>query len=41
VKSGEIVMDILKPLDFHMHTLARSVGESLFAIFTWVCPHFW
>jgi len=32
VKSGEIVMDILKPLDFHLHTLARNVGETLFAV---------
>ncbi len=32
VKSGEVVMDILKPLDFHLHTLARNVGETLFAI---------
>jgi ABC-2 type transport system permease protein len=31
VKSGEIVMDILKPLDFHMHTLARNVGETMFS----------
>jgi ABC-2 type transport system permease protein len=31
VRSGEIVMDILKPLDFHLHTLARNVGETLFS----------
>lgn len=30
IKSGEIVMDILKPLDFHLHILARNVGETLF-----------
>jgi ABC-2 type transport system permease protein len=32
VKTGEIVMDILKPLDFHMHTLARNVGETMFTL---------
>jgi ABC-2 type transport system permease protein len=31
VKDGEIVMDMLKPLDFHLHTLARNVGETLFS----------
>lgn len=30
VKNGEIIMDMLKPLDFHVHTLARSIGEVLF-----------
>jgi ABC-2 type transport system permease protein len=30
VKEGEIIMDMLKPLDFHLHTLARNVGETLF-----------
>lgn len=30
VKDGEIIMDMLKPLDFHLHTLARNVGETLF-----------
>lgn len=32
VKNGEIVIDILKPLDFHLHTLARNVGETVFTI---------
>ncbi|MBI4927337.1 MAG: ABC-2 family transporter protein, partial [Anaerolineae bacterium] len=38
VKSGEIVMDILKPLDFHLHTLARSFGEVLFVSLTMGLP---
>jgi len=38
VKSGEIVMDILKPLDFQLHTLARSLGEVLFISFTMGMP---
>jgi ABC-2 type transport system permease protein len=38
VKSGEIVMDILKPLDFQLHTFARSTGEVLFAAFTQGLP---
>jgi ABC-2 type transport system permease protein len=30
VRTGEISMDLLKPLDFHLHMLARNVGEMLF-----------
>lgn len=40
VKSGEIVMDMLKPLDFHMHTLARNIGELLFFGFTLGLPSY-
>ena len=40
VKSGEIVMDMLKPLDFHLHTLARNVGETLFLLPLPGHPHF-
>jgi ABC-2 type transport system permease protein len=40
VKSGEIVMDMLKPLDFHMHMLARNTGEVLFYTFTLGTPSF-
>jgi ABC-2 type transport system permease protein len=29
VKSGAIDTDLMKPLDFHFHMLARSVGETL------------
>lgn len=38
VKSGEIVMDLLKPLDFHVHILARNIGEVLFAAATLAVP---
>jgi ABC-2 type transport system permease protein len=40
VKSGEIVMDMLKPLDFHLHMLARNVGEVVFFAFTLGVPSF-
>lgn len=40
VKSGEIVMDLLNPLDFHLHTLARNVGETLFYATTLGIPSF-
>jgi ABC-2 type transport system permease protein len=40
VKDGEIVMDMLKPLDFHIHTLARNVGETLFSTFMLGVPSF-
>ncbi|HZJ24671.1 MAG TPA: ABC-2 family transporter protein [Anaerolineales bacterium] len=32
VKSGAIDTDLMKPLDFHVHMLARSTGESLIGI---------
>ena len=40
VKNGEIIMDMLKPLDFHLHTLARNVGETLFMTATLGVPSF-
>jgi ABC-2 type transport system permease protein len=40
VKTGEIIMDMLKPLDFHMHMLARNVGEALFFTLTLGTPSF-
>jgi len=38
VKSGAIDMDLLKPLDFHFHMLARSTGEMLFRIVVIALP---
>jgi ABC-2 type transport system permease protein len=38
VKSGEIVMDMLKPLDFHLHMLARNAGEVVFYALTLGVP---
>ena len=32
VRTGAIDTDLLKPLDFHLHMLARSVGEMLFRL---------
>jgi ABC-2 type transport system permease protein len=32
VKSGAIDTDLMKPLDFHVHMLARSTGEALIGI---------
>jgi ABC-2 type transport system permease protein len=32
VRTGEIGMDLLKPLDFHLHMLARNVGEVIFFV---------
>lgn len=40
VKSGEIVMDMLKPLDFQFHMLARNMGETLFFSATLGIPSF-
>jgi len=40
VKNGEIIMDMLNPLDFHLHTLARNVGETLFLTATLGVPSF-
>jgi ABC-2 type transport system permease protein len=40
VKSGEIIMDMLKPLDFHLHTLARNVGQTLFSTVMLGVPSF-
>jgi ABC-2 type transport system permease protein len=38
VRSGAIDVDLLKPLDFHFHMLARSVGEMLFRLFIMIIP---
>jgi ABC-2 type transport system permease protein len=38
VRSGAIDVDLLKPLDFHLHMLARSVGEMLFRLFVMIIP---
>jgi len=38
VRSGAIDVDLLKPLDFHFHMLARSTGEMLFRIIVLALP---
>jgi ABC-2 type transport system permease protein len=38
VRSGAIDADLLKPLDFHLHMLARSLGEMLFRLFIMILP---
>ncbi len=38
VRSGAIDVDLLKPLDFHFHMLARSTGEMLFRLFVMILP---
>lgn len=38
VRSGAIDGDLLKPMDFHFHMLARSTGEMIFRIFTIAIP---
>ena len=38
VRSGAIDVDLLKPLDFHVHMLARSAGEMLFRLFIMIIP---
>lgn len=38
VRSGAIDVDLLKPLDFHVHMLARSLGEMLFRLFIMIIP---
>jgi len=38
VRSGAIDGDLLKPMDFHFHMLARSTGEMIFRIFTITIP---
>ena len=40
VRTGAIDGDLLKPLDFHFHMLARSTGETLFRIIVMVIPAF-
>ena len=38
VRTGAIDRDLLKPLDFHFHMLARSTGEMLFRVFVMALP---
>jgi len=38
VRSGAIDVDLLKPLDFHFHMLARSTGEMLFRVIVLALP---
>ena len=38
VRSGAIDGDLLKPLDFHFHMLARSTGEMLFRVIVIAIP---
>jgi len=38
VRSGAIDVDLLKPLDFHFHMLARSTGEMFFRIIVIALP---
>jgi len=38
VRSGAIDVDLLKPLDFHFHMLARSTGEMLFRVIVIALP---
>lgn len=38
IKSGSIETDLIKPLDFHLHMLARNFGEFLFRLCTIVLP---
>jgi len=38
VQTGAIDTDLIKPLDFHFHMLARSTGEMLFRVFVLALP---
>lgn len=38
VRSGSIDVDLMKPLDFHLHMLARGAGEMLFRLFIFILP---
>jgi len=38
VRTGAIDLDLLKPLDFHFHMLARSTGEMLFRVCVLALP---
>lgn len=38
VRTGAIDGDLLKPIDFHFHMLARSTGEMIFRVFTIALP---
>ncbi len=40
VRSGAIDTDLMKPLDFHLHMLARSAGEMMFSLGILALPSF-
>ena len=40
VRSGAIDTDLMKPLDFHLHMLARSAGEMMFSLGILAIPSF-
>ena len=40
VRTGAIDTDLLKPIDFHVHMLARSLGEMLFGLGVMALPTF-
>jgi ABC-2 type transport system permease protein len=40
VRSGAIDTDLMKPMDFHLHMLARSTGEMLFSLGVMALPSF-
>jgi ABC-type uncharacterized transport system permease subunit len=40
VRTGAIDTDLMKPLDFHLHMLARSTGEMLFSLSVLALPTF-
>ena len=40
VRTGAIDTDLMKPLDFHFHMLARSAGEVLFGLGILALPAF-
>ena len=40
VRSGAIDTDLMKPLDFHVHMLARSAGEMMFSLGILALPSF-
>lgn len=40
VRTGAIDTDLMKPLDFHLHMLARSAGEMMFSLSILALPSF-
>jgi len=40
VRTGAIDTDLMKPLDFHLHMLARSAGEMMFSLGVLALPSF-
>src|SRR5215207_6473740 len=38
IRTGAIDLDLLKPMDFHLHMLARSTGEMLFRVLVLALP---